>query len=220
MNLTCPKCDRPLIHHVPVEGVEDQNPLFDYFNCFPCKLRLRVARQEDTEPVKKPEIERENPPTCECGRTMFLREWHESGDTKISHWECSCGKKRTCACVPFHHASPLREKLAAYAHEAWSGWMKYMLSKSTRQVGGTWLIFPDFTQRWERQMRTPYAYLPEGEKESDREQADKILTLLLGALVPKSEIDIDASCVPVPWAEGWNACREEIIKRTNLRRKP
>ncbi len=32
--------------------------------------------------------------------------------------------------------------------------------------------------RWTRQMNTPYADLPENEKESDREEADKIIAIL------------------------------------------
>lgn len=75
----------------------------------------------------------------------------------------------------------LRESLAAYAHEAWSGWMSYMLSDGCGWVGPyneEWCIEADKVRRWHRQMETPYADLPESEKESDREQADKILALL------------------------------------------
>lgn len=72
----------------------------------------------------------------------------------------------------------LREALAAYAHEAWSGWMEYLFSKC--EVGALVLengalIPAESAQRWLRQMKTPYDELPEKEKESDREQADKIL---------------------------------------------
>jgi len=33
-------------------------------------------------------------------------------------------------------------------------------------------------ERWQRQMNTPYAELPEEEKNSDREEADKVLQLI------------------------------------------
>ena len=79
----------------------------------------------------------------------------------------------------------LREALAAYAHEAWSGWMKYMSSKvkehgqyrgQGREMSG-WLPV-ELRDRWARQMSTPYDELPESEKESDRAEADKIIAIL------------------------------------------
>jgi hypothetical protein len=80
-----------------------------------------------------------------------------------------------------------REALAEYAHEAWSGWMKYMFEKGERRgvfnihaVGGIdveWIMPAWAVERWTRQMRTPYADLPEAEKESDRAEADKMLAI-------------------------------------------
>jgi hypothetical protein len=71
----------------------------------------------------------------------------------------------------------LREKLAEYAHGAWSGWLKYMFSKGT--FNGTWTM-PDWAvTRWSRQMSTTYADLPENEKESDLAEADKILAIAM-----------------------------------------
>ena len=71
----------------------------------------------------------------------------------------------------------LREKLAAYAHEAWSGRQRHLFSKSVRNAGNLfvprWLV-----ERMTRQVETPYADLPEGEKESDRAEADKILKIV------------------------------------------
>lgn len=58
-----------------------------------------------------------------------------------------------------------KERLAAFAHERWSGWMRWMLEC---------LDSPEREQhlaRWRRQMGTPYSELPEGEKESDRKEA-------------------------------------------------
>lgn len=80
-----------------------------------------------------------------------------------------------------------REALAAYSHdEAWSGWMKYFFSKC--EGGGTVdgiepisvTIPPELVERWQRQMKTPYALLPEAEKESDRAEADKMLAIVRG----------------------------------------
>lgn len=73
-----------------------------------------------------------------------------------------------------------RELLAAYAHEAWSGWMKYMIDtrRGWYDNYGGWTIAAESLDRWTRQMNTPYADLPESEKASDRDEAVKILTLL------------------------------------------
>lgn len=74
--------------------------------------------------------------------------------------------------------SELREALAAYAHDAWSGWMNYLLSKSTVNDDGTWTVPKWAAERWYRQMSTPYHLLPEDEKTSDRAEADKMLAIV------------------------------------------
>jgi hypothetical protein len=74
-----------------------------------------------------------------------------------------------------------REKLAEYAHEAWSGWMRYMFEKSF--VTGEGLVIPqEYVNRWTRQMNTPYADLPESEKASDRDEADRMLAIVRAGL--------------------------------------
>ena len=66
------------------------------------------------------------------------------------------------------------ELLAALSHESWAGWTRWMMEKwnETHANGET------FRQRWTRQMMTPYAELSEQEKESDREEARKVLSIL------------------------------------------
>lgn len=90
-----------------------------------------------------------------------------------------------------------RERLAAYAHEAWSGWMRWMFEQggfSTIQAddnGETltfWTMKPEKYERWQRQKNTPYADLPESEKASDRDEADKILAILFGDSALDKEI--------------------------------
>lgn len=72
----------------------------------------------------------------------------------------------------------VREALAAYAHEAWSGWMQYLFSKCDC-TGNTYAVIPTWAvKRWQRQMNTPYADLPEEEKKSDREEAEKMLAIV------------------------------------------
>lgn len=81
-----------------------------------------------------------------------------------------------------------REALAAYAHEAWSGWMNYLFDKSRMQgLDGCrrWeVVIPsDLVERWRQQVRTKYADLSEEEKESDRAEADKTLAIM-GEIAP------------------------------------
>jgi len=71
------------------------------------------------------------------------------------------------------------ELLAAYAHEAWAGWMKYLFSRCM-EVDGHLVIPPSLVKRWKRQMATPYDGLPEAEKDSDRAEAIKIQRIFFG----------------------------------------
>ena len=73
----------------------------------------------------------------------------------------------------------MKERLAALAHEQWSGWMQYMFSKSTINKDGSMTIPTWAVKRWTRQASTPYAKLPEEEKMSDRKEADKILSVII-----------------------------------------
>lgn len=78
----------------------------------------------------------------------------------------------------------MREALADYAHEAWAGWMRYMLSKCEYVPGageagyGVLLMPVALYDRWTRQMNTSYVDLPENEKASDRKEADEILEIV------------------------------------------
>jgi hypothetical protein len=72
----------------------------------------------------------------------------------------------------------LREKLAALSHVQWSGWMAYLFSLSRSNGDGTITIPSELVARWQGQMATPYAELTEREKNSDREEADRVLTLI------------------------------------------
>ena len=81
--------------------------------------------------------------------------------------------------VPEQEEPSVREALAAYAHEAWSGWMQYLFNP---ERGGHsrngWRICSESYERWSRQAHTAYADLPEKEKHSDRDEADKMLALM------------------------------------------
>ncbi len=73
----------------------------------------------------------------------------------------------------------IREKLANYAHHAWSGWMLYLFSKSIVNPDKSVTIPSELTKRWMRQMKTDYSDLPEHEKESDRKEADSMLEIMM-----------------------------------------
>jgi len=74
----------------------------------------------------------------------------------------------------------LIEKLADYAHEAWSGWMKYLFEKSSSSEDGSVTIPKELVDRWTRQLETPYEDLSEEEKASDRKEAYKMLNIVKG----------------------------------------
>jgi len=71
----------------------------------------------------------------------------------------------------------VRVKLATYAHETWSGWMKYLFEKSAHNADGTVTIPAWAVERWKRQSQTPYNELPEIEKASDLLEADQMLDI-------------------------------------------
>ena len=71
----------------------------------------------------------------------------------------------------------INEEIAEYAHEAWSGWMIYLFSKCTENEDGTITIAKESVDRWKRQSQTAYDDLPEKEKESDRAEAKKMLSI-------------------------------------------
>ncbi len=80
---------------------------------------------------------------------------------------------------PFQKCA-LLEKLAALEHEQWAHLMGFIGKHATKNQAG--LRYAVFTkeewERWERQMKTPYAGLSEQEKESDKVWARKVLKIL------------------------------------------
>ena len=78
--------------------------------------------------------------------------------------------------------SALVEKLASYAHFAWSQWMHYQFEHSIRNDDGSITIPAAFIERWSRQAETDYLDLPEVERQSDQVEAEAILVTLRKAL--------------------------------------
>jgi primosomal protein N' len=62
----------------------------------------------------------------------------------------------------------LVEWMADFYHEQWAGWLRWMLPRLSEEN----------IARWQRQMQTAYADLPEAEKESDRVEARRALALV------------------------------------------
>lgn len=73
--------------------------------------------------------------------------------------------------------SSVSERLAEYAHEAWSGWMKYMFKKCSFPSDGTVIIPKELADRWHMQMTTPYMDLPDEMKDSDRQEARRMIAI-------------------------------------------
>lgn len=69
----------------------------------------------------------------------------------------------------------MRELIASIIHDIWSHWMQYLFDVSVRHSDGSITISAHQVRRWKVQMNLPYSELFETEKNSDREQADKIL---------------------------------------------
>lgn len=69
-------------------------------------------------------------------------------------------------------------KLADVQHEIWSHWMRYLFEVSTQNDDGTVTIPAEKVKTWQRQMVTSYANLSDKEKESDIEQAKKVLAAM------------------------------------------
>ena len=104
---------------------------------------------------------------------------------------------QTAAIAPDVDPEVLREALAQYAHDAWSGWMQYLFSKghfkqqpeagSLNGQETVWIMPAWAVERWTRQMHTSYADLPEEEKVSDREEADKMLEIIMQTMAQRVE---------------------------------
>ena len=70
----------------------------------------------------------------------------------------------------------LEEMIAQVQHnDIWSHWMRYLFSKCLMNDDGDMIIPYNLVKRWKRQVDTGYVDLTEHEKDSDREQARKVM---------------------------------------------
>jgi hypothetical protein len=72
----------------------------------------------------------------------------------------------------------LIEELAAVEHGRWAHWQEYVHQQCQRLDDGSLVIPAHLVSRWEKQIDTPYDQLSEQEKQSDREQVERVLPIL------------------------------------------
>lgn len=112
-------------------------------------------------------------------RCAYCKSWNSRIHPDFG-W-CEAEKMQTrleFGCIFWTEKEPdLREQLAEYAHERWSGWMEYLFDKSPINPVGAATIPIERVERWWRLMRTDYANLREEEKESDRDEADRMIAI-------------------------------------------
>ena len=115
------------------------------------------------------------------------KDWWEEFDRDFRKYRFAIGEK----CMKYEYDDKTEdlmvEALANLCHNQWSGWMKWMLPKVLDNPKHTDPQFIEtWTARWKRQMTTQYSELPETEKESDRNEARKILQVIKECMVEKS----------------------------------
>ena len=93
---------------------------------------------------------------------------------------------------------PFREMLAELEHKQWAHWTRYMLANLT----------PENIERWKRQIETPYSELSEKEKDSDREWADKILSIIQGYKLSEIALDVLMYLTDTVEANKWKVSRD------------
>jgi hypothetical protein len=69
----------------------------------------------------------------------------------------------------------MRERMAAYAHEAWVAWVRYALRFGDLNADGSFTIHAETVAAWRAEMAQTYAELPEARKTGFRAEADIIL---------------------------------------------
>jgi hypothetical protein len=90
--------------------------------------------------------------------------------------------------VPKARVAPLltglRDDLAAIEHDRWGHWQRYMHGQCRAQQSepGALVIPATLVKQWSRQANTRFDELTPKEKESDREQVDRYLPLLIERL--------------------------------------
>lgn len=101
-----------------------------------------------------------------------------------------------------------RERLAEYAHDAWSGWMRYLFEKSTQNLDGSITIPAGYVKNLKVLMDMQYQEMPEKSKESDRHEADRMLAITMrapGKMLCRGKVKSDDPTIRKRWAYGYFA---------------
>lgn len=72
----------------------------------------------------------------------------------------------------------LVEELAEVEHARWAHWQRYLHDQCEVLPDGRLAIPAHLVERWEIQIATPYDELSDKEKESDREQVQRVIPIL------------------------------------------
>lgn len=94
--------------------------------------------------------------------------------------------------APVVDNTALVEALAALAHEQWAGWMRYLFKQCWPEKDAV-IIPKDFVKRWRRQMDASYLELPEGERESDRQEARRMIEVFRANSVAATVAPVEQS---------------------------
>jgi len=79
-------------------------------------------------------------------------------------------------------APDLIEELAAIEHDRWAHWQRHLRGRCAPGFDGSLVIPADLVRRWTAQMNTSYCDLSEAEKDSDREQVARYLSIIRAAV--------------------------------------
>lgn len=107
-----------------------------------------------------------------CDKCGLKTTWWHSREEAITAWNTRA--------YPSELPDDKLEEIASLMHDMWAGWMRYIFEKAQildRETDPNTGHEPN-AARWQRQMNTPYADLAENEKESDRTEARKVLSLI------------------------------------------
>ena len=115
-----------------------------------------------------------------------------------------------------------REAIASLCHDQWSGWMKYLFSKGDFRDDPNddrlWVMPAWAVERWQRQMNTPYAELPDVEQGNDRAEADKFIALIGVGIVERAfkagfSIGYSPTSTPDSINDEWGKWVEFMVER-------
>ncbi len=101
----------------------------------------------------------------------------------------------------------LIEQLADKEHAGWAHWQAYLFSVCERASDGSMSIPTALVKRWQRQIDTPYVQLSEREKQSDRNEAAKILPIIRAFVQGQSSTNEDKERLireVIAWNLDWN----------------